>query len=180
MTKVSKTIILLCCSILVQLQCSLTANELHMWGRDWVNSGVCLVKVQTYWMCTYVIYFLSHVRAQRLPFCHVVPREVAKSRIDRAERRRESPQRDFQSRSPLATFLLLDYKPCHGTCPIHHRLLAPVTELNLWHSSLENVLQLLRRSIFVCMCTLGIVLDLFWCRVMTAFQCLLTSLRYKI
>ena len=53
--------------------------------------------------------------------------------------------------------------------------LAPVTELKVWHSSLGNVLQLLHRSIFVCVCTLGIVLDLFWCRVMTAFQRLLLT-----
>lgn len=133
-----------------------------------------------YWMCWNLI--LVTCEGKKCKGCCFDKWSLrgGKNRIDWAKRRSISPQQDFQSHSLLAPFLLLGYKPCHGTCPIHHRLLAPVTELKLWHNSLGNVLQLLHCSIFVCVCTLGIVLDLFWCRVMTAFQCLLTSFTNKI
>ena len=131
-----------------------------------------------YWMCCNLI--LVTCEKAKVAVLTSGPWEVAKkkkkSRIDQAKRHSISPQQDFQSHSLLATFLLLGHKPCHETFPIHHRLLAPVTELKLWHNSLGNVLLFLHCSISVLMCTLGIVLDLFWCRVMTAFQRTLPSL----
>ncbi len=130
--------------------------------------------------CAIVLFNSCHMWKPRgCCFCHVVPERWQKSGLIWLSVASD-PLNRISRVLLTATFLLLGYKPRHGTCPIHHRLLAPVMELKLWHSSLGNVLQLLHCSIFVCLCTLGIVLDLFWCSVMTAFQCLLTSLRYKI
>lgn len=59
-TKFSKTIILLCRRILVQLQCRLIANELHMEWREWMSSGFykpkfkctqCAVHMCHMWKC---------------------------------------------------------------------------------------------------------------------------------
>lgn len=70
-TKFSKTIILLCRRILVQLQCSLTSNELHMQGREENESTLVFVKPKFKWNKCAV--HVSHVKMQRLPFWQVVP-----------------------------------------------------------------------------------------------------------
>lgn len=136
--------------------------------------SVFVLKCRSSHLFTFEFQSLS---CEKLLFWQVVSK-VAKNMSDWPKHHPISLQQDFQSHS-TGPFLLMGFKPCNGTCPIHHRLLDLVTELKLWLYSLGDVLQLLHCSIFVCLGTLGIVLDLFWCRVITAFQCLLTSITYK-
>lgn len=142
--KLSKTIILLCRSILIQLQCSLAANELHVQGK-----GRNRVLSQSFNVLNVP---RTCAKMQRFPLWHAIPeREVAG---------KDDWLGNVWLHIPLTGFpesLSCDIPPLKAISPVMGKVQSIIAPRNGANSSLGNVVHFLHSSIFVCACALWIL-----------------------